>query len=118
MMDALRHHMQHVRSRRGRDQENRRDVEPPDMQRHGFSPLQASAQPSVRVERGRDTDAPASRLRSKRTDEGRLAPIPGKNKRAPKIGRAHVLTPVTNAHLVCRLLLEKKKNTNTKHKQE
>src|SRR3546814_1613361 len=28
-----------------------------------------------------------------------------------KIGRAHVLTPVTNAHLVCRLLLEKKNNT-------
>src|SRR3546814_7903359 len=26
------------------------------------------------------------------------------------IGRAHVCTPVTNAHLVCRLLLEKKKN--------
>src|SRR3546814_10739572 len=26
-----------------------------------------------------------------------------------EIGRAHVLTPVTNAHLVCRLLLEKKK---------
>src|SRR3546814_4014310 len=25
-----------------------------------------------------------------------------------KIGRAHVLTPVTNAHLVCRLPLEKK----------
>src|SRR3546814_4136925 len=24
----------------------------------------------------------------------------------PKIGRAHVSTPVTNAHLVCRLLLE------------
>src|SRR3546814_7718687 len=24
----------------------------------------------------------------------------------PKIGRAHVCTPVTNAHLVCRLLLE------------
>ena len=29
-----------------------------------------------------------------------------------KIGRAHVWTPVTSAHLVCRLLLEKKK---TKH---
>src|SRR3546814_7049076 len=33
-------------------------------------------------------------------------------RRAPahrhQIGRAHVLTPVTNAHLVCRLLLEKK----------
>src|SRR3546814_5464454 len=28
-----------------------------------------------------------------------------------EIGRAHVLTPVTNAHLVCRLLLEKKKTT-------
>src|SRR3546814_2644014 len=26
-----------------------------------------------------------------------------------QIGRAHVWTPVTNAHLVCRLLLEKKK---------
>src|SRR3546814_1095632 len=25
-----------------------------------------------------------------------------------KIGRAHVCTPVTNAHLVCRLLFEKK----------
>src|SRR3546814_8328172 len=28
-----------------------------------------------------------------------------------EIGRAHVWTPVTNAHLVCRLLLEKKTNT-------
>src|SRR3546814_1026868 len=28
---------------------------------------------------------------------------------AGQIGRAHVLTPVTNAHIVCRLLLEKKK---------
>src|SRR3546814_5529892 len=27
-----------------------------------------------------------------------------------EIGRAHVGTPVTNAHLVCRLLLEKKKH--------
>src|SRR3546814_8245318 len=29
-----------------------------------------------------------------------------------QIGRAHVRTPVTNAHLVCRLLLEKKKIKN------
>src|SRR3546814_7812433 len=29
-----------------------------------------------------------------------------------EIGRAHVWTPVTNAHLVCRLLLEKKKKNN------
>src|SRR3546814_8134812 len=28
-----------------------------------------------------------------------------------EIGRAHVCTPVTNAHLVCRLLLEQKKKT-------
>src|SRR3546814_3011524 len=40
-----------------------------------------------------------------------------------KIGRAHVCTPVTNAHLVCRLLLEKKKqkpinilNVHAEHK--
>src|SRR3546814_6495453 len=31
--------------------------------------------------------------------------------RVDEIGRAHVRTPVTNAHLVCRLLLEKKKHT-------
>src|SRR3546814_8268348 len=30
-----------------------------------------------------------------------------------EIGRAHVRTPVTNAHLVCRLLLEKQKNKST-----
>src|SRR3546814_2143368 len=30
-----------------------------------------------------------------------------------QIGRAHVRTPVTNAHLVCRLLLEKKKKNRT-----
>src|SRR3546814_20638654 len=29
----------------------------------------------------------------------------------PKIGRAHVLTPVTNAHFACRILLEKKKSS-------
>src|SRR3546814_6683778 len=30
-----------------------------------------------------------------------------------QIGRAHVCTPVTNAHIVCRLLLEKKKQKHT-----
>src|SRR3546814_4419577 len=30
---------------------------------------------------------------------------------AGQIGRAHVCTPVTNAHLVCRLLLENKQQT-------
>src|SRR3546814_2319618 len=33
---------------------------------------------------------------------------------ASQIGRAHVCTPVPNAQLVCRLLLEKKKTPNTK----
>src|SRR3546814_5881510 len=28
-----------------------------------------------------------------------------------EIGRAHVCTPVTNAHLVCRLSIDKKKNS-------
>src|SRR3546814_5699069 len=32
-----------------------------------------------------------------------------------QIGRAHVRTPVTNAHLVCRLLLEKKHKPYTSH---
>src|SRR3546814_9002212 len=30
----------------------------------------------------------------------------------PQIGSANVRTPVTNAHTVCRLLLEQKKHTN------
>src|SRR3546814_1682857 len=32
-----------------------------------------------------------------------------------EIGRAHVRTPVTNAHLVCRLMLEKKKDRDQPH---
>src|SRR3546814_6505270 len=32
-----------------------------------------------------------------------------------QIGRAHVRTPVTNAHLVCRLLLEKKNKKHITH---
>src|SRR3546814_7669068 len=32
--------------------------------------------------------------------------------KAMKIGRAHVCNPVTNAHIVCRLLLEHKKTKN------
>src|SRR3546814_5500693 len=34
---------------------------------------------------------------------------PRQLRRGLQIGRAHVCTPVTNAHLVCRLLLDKKK---------
>src|SRR3546814_7586764 len=32
-----------------------------------------------------------------------------------EIGRAHVCTPVTNAHLVCRLLLDKKQPNTHQH---
>src|SRR3546814_6983090 len=35
-----------------------------------------------------------------------------------EIGRAHVLTPVTNAHLVYRLLLEKKKHTTDNYNKQ
>src|SRR3546814_8742031 len=34
---------------------------------------------------------------------------------AVEIGRAHVCTPVPNAPIVCRLLLEKKTNTQSSH---
>src|SRR3546814_9624227 len=34
--------------------------------------------------------------------------------REPAIGRAHVCPPVTNAHIVCRLLLEKKNKRTTR----
>src|SRR3546814_1502231 len=39
-----------------------------------------------------------------------LGIVVGESRVLVQIGRAHVCTPVTNAHLVCRLLLEKKKN--------
>src|SRR3546814_8016238 len=42
-----------------------------------------------------------------------LAHAQRKNKEK-QIGRAHVCTPVTNAHLVCRTLLEKKKDQSHK----
>src|SRR3546814_10509769 len=39
----------------------------------------------------------------------------GEPDRRAEIGRAHVCTPVTNAHLVCRLLLEKKKRNKSQN---
>src|SRR3546814_8346425 len=45
--------------------------------------------------------AAACRIRTRRAEGGRP-------RFDAEIGRAHVRTPVTNAHLVCRLLLEKK----------
>src|SRR3546814_7478778 len=43
--------------------------------------------------------------------EGAKVALGGQRILSEKIGRAHVCTPVTNAHLVCRFLPEKK-NTN------
>src|SRR3546814_2444835 len=42
-----------------------------------------------------------------------IGKLPDQNLAEVQIGRAHVRTPVTNAHLVCRLLLEKKKANTT-----
>src|SRR3546814_8322129 len=42
---------------------------------------------------------------------GGLGPEMSPPSKMKQIGRAHVCTPVTNAHLVCRLLLEKKNKT-------
>src|SRR3546814_4416474 len=50
------------------------------------------------------TDPPTPAAPTDRPMAPRAAPT-------AKIGRAHVCTPVTNAHLVCRLLLEKKKTS-------
>src|SRR3546814_3538496 len=41
----------------------------------------------------------------------RIVEVATAEARMAEIGRAHVCTPVTNAHLVCRLLLEKKQQT-------
>src|SRR3546814_4260583 len=58
------------------------------------------AQPSDRV--ARFLDAAGVQERAARNNPNKA--VPGE-----KIGRAHVRTPVTNAHLVCRLLPENKK---------
>src|SRR3546814_2932988 len=57
---------------------------------------------SIRIKAGMGEGADALQDRRDGRKE-RLADL------GEQIGRAHVRTPVTNAHLVCRLLLEKKK---------
>src|SRR3546814_5397952 len=57
---------------------------------------------------------PRSRLPTSRE----LQDLPPESARPPEeTGRAHVRTPVTNAHLVCRLLLEKNNNNMNQNKQ-
>src|SRR3546814_10273058 len=50
--------------------------------------------------------APGTRLKARRTAIASHSRSSIRHR--PAIGRAHVCTPVTNSHLVCRLLLEKK----------
>src|SRR3546814_7163751 len=61
--------------------------------------------------------APETRTAALLSDEGGEAPEAPRVPAAPlpeaEIGRAHVCTPVPNAHLVCRLLLAKKKSAPT-----
>src|SRR3546814_6493611 len=61
-------------------------------------------------------DNPTLRQAIARMDQARATARVSDAQRLPQIseiGRAHVRTPVTHAHLVCRLLLAKKKNTHT-----
>src|SRR3546814_9813883 len=60
--------------------------------------------------------AETTHLRRQQRDYGSgntVVSLTGAALRNHEIGRAHVWTPVTNAQLVCRLLLEKKKNERT-----
>src|SRR3546814_10685194 len=52
----------------------------------------------------------AKQRRAQQTRAKRQSQLGRHHSSPPKIGRAHVCTPVTNAHIVCRLLLEKKKH--------
>src|SRR3546814_6819862 len=51
--------------------------------------------------------------RGARAGDPRLGRARGEEIAAVEIGRAHVCTPVTNAHLVCRLLLAKTTSTES-----
>src|SRR3546814_7710822 len=54
---------------------------------------------------------PAASSASKKDGMSEMPARAASHNTGRQIGRAHVCTPVTNAHLVCRLLLEKKINT-------
>src|SRR3546814_3353973 len=67
---------------------------------------------------GADSLAPQLPAFAQTAEPRLLTAGPGEAQLLPsgqQIGRAHVCTPVTNAHLVCRLLLEKKNNTVYNH---
>src|SRR3546814_2072008 len=61
---------------------------------------------TLTLSRGSDAEAREKVVGLLKQKEAALARL-RKHLRIREIGRAHVCTPVTNAHLVCRLLLEK-----------
>src|SRR3546814_5765908 len=74
--------------------------------KHQPSKYGGCRRPSAPVKR-RFTPSTTFPSRSARTSSSRCC--------APQIGRAHVRTPVTNTHLVCRPLLEKKNDFHLMH---
>src|SRR3546814_9811377 len=69
-----------------------------------------AAQEVMRERRRLDEAVTATRaIEKERDDTAELIELAEMEGDEAQIGRAHVCTPVTNAHLVCRLLLEKKK---------
>src|SRR3546814_18451565 len=73
-----------------------------------ISPAEAPAPGARRADRAR-TMAARRRPGAGAAADGRAR----RHRQDHKIGRAHVRTPVTNAHLVCRLLLAKNKKNIT-----
>src|SRR3546814_10240413 len=65
------------------------------------------AEPAQQLWQREVTPEPEPRATPQRTQSQQPARV--RTRVVRQIGRAHVRTPVTNAHLVCRLLLEKKK---------
>src|SRR3546814_8296009 len=71
-------------------------------------PVRSHVGGTVPLVEGLHADVPARGLRGGTRRRPDL-PSTRARRRTAEIGRAHVLTPVTNAHLVYRLLLENKK---------
>src|SRR3546814_2254721 len=74
----------------------------------GIGPAHVRLHPA-RVQRGHDDPAFAQGMCEQHA--GHV--LRGLADAVAEIGRAHVCTPVTNAHLVCRLLLEKNTQRNS-----
>src|SRR3546814_1503118 len=73
----------------------------------GAVSLDAAPGPGIAVRAGFQFDVPV-RFAEDRLEASRATFLAGELA-SVQIGRAHVWTPVNNSHLVCRILLEKKK---------